>query len=125
MSTRKVVSAALIATSSGMLAGCNPFTGFACTDEARPGLRVAVVDSLTNANVSGDARVIAREGAYADTAHFRAPLDSPYWLAEEREGTYTVTVEQEGYRLWSRSGIKVTGDRCHVRTVTLTARLQR
>jgi len=86
---------------------------------------VDVRDSVTNALAGRGASIIARDGVFADTAeHPFAAYDGPYSLARERAGTYTVTVEQQGYRLWSRPGVRVTRDECHVRTVSITARLQ-
>jgi hypothetical protein len=109
-----------------VLAGCNLITGPTCSLEARPALTVDVRDSTTNAPAGRGARIIARDGAFADTV--LVPTDDaelfPYPLAHERAGTYTVTVERDGYRPWSRSGVRVTKDECHVRTVALTARLQ-
>ena len=104
--------------------GCNPFTGTTCTSEARAALVVDVRGSSTNAPAGRGARIIASDGAFADTASTSGDYDGPYQLAHERAGTYTVTVEKEGYRGWSQSGIRVTKGECHVRTVNLTARLQ-
>ena len=92
-----------------------------CTDDLRAGLVVTVRDSVTGAPVSG-ARVVARTGATADTA--RSPLNGISALAYEKAGTYEVTVEQAGYRPWTRANVQVTRDECHVRTVSLTALLQ-
>ena len=102
-------------TSCGILTGPR-----VCTDEAVAGIRVDVRDSVTNAPITEGVRVIARTETFADTA--QGPF---YALAFEQPGTYEVTAEAEGYRLWSRSGVRVTRGECHVRTVSLTARLQR
>jgi hypothetical protein len=64
------------------------------------------------------------EARAAVSAEITNVVDGPYGLAYERAGTYTVTVEQQGYRPWSRSGVRVTKDECHVRGVSITARLQ-
>jgi hypothetical protein len=85
---------------------------------------VDVRDSVTNAAVGRGSRIIARDGAYADTAEITNMFDGPYGVAYERQGTYAVTVEQQGYRTWSRSGVRVLREECHVRTVSITARLQ-
>jgi hypothetical protein len=96
----------------------------ACTDEARPGITVDIRDSVSGSFVGSGARAIAAEGSYADTAF--APASAfPHHLVFERPGTYTVTVEQAGYQLWTRNGISVTAGDCHVRTVAVVARLQR
>ena len=93
--------------------------------DARPAVSVDVRDSIAGAPAGRGARIIARDGAFADTAKHTSQYEGPYALARERAGTYTVTVEQDGYRLWSRGGVRVTRDECHVRTVSLVARLQR
>ena len=96
----------------------------ACTTEAAPAVSVTVRDSATNALVGRGARIIARDGEFADTADFSNEYDGPYGLAHERTGSYDVTVDQQGYRVWSRAGVNVTRGECHVRTVSITARLQ-
>jgi hypothetical protein len=102
---------------------CNLVPG-ACTFQAVPPVSVDVRDSVTNALAGRGARIIARDGAFADTADFSDSYDGPYGLAHERPGTYTVTVEQQPYRLWSRAGVRVIRDECHVSTESITARLQ-
>ena len=103
--------------------GCG-LPSVACTMEAAAAVSVDVRDSVTNALVGRGATIVARDGAYADTADIAGFFDGPYGLAHERAGTYVVTVEQQGYRPWSRSGINVTRGQCHVRGVSITARLQ-
>jgi len=104
------------------LLGCSDSSlGINCTDEARPAILVTVRDSITNVPVSG-ARVIARSATIADTA--QGLPDGTYPLAYERPGTYQVTVERSGYRLWTRANVRVTRDECHVQTVSLMALLQ-
>ncbi len=97
-----------------------------CTHEARPGLAVTVRDSAPGAPVA-DAPAVARAGTAADTARggFAVDADAVYSLAYERPDTYAVRVERAGYRPWERVGVAVAGGQCHVRTVALTARLQR
>lgn len=107
------------------IGGCDVVTpsDTVCTLVAVPAISVAVVDSVNNTPAGRGAKIVARDGVYADTARFTAS-DGPYGLAYERAGTYTVSVQQQGYRLWSISGINVSRDECHVRTMPLTARLQ-
>ena len=103
--------------------GCDLPFGTGCDDILMPGLRMDVVDSVGGAGVApaAGARVIARAGAYADTV----PLQSSrVALAYERAGTFTVTVEHPGYLPWSRSGVRVRENECHVVPTELTARLQ-
>ena len=109
-------------------AGCRSATDLVCTHEADPGLGVTVRDSATGAAVEpAGTVVVAREGAYADTAAggVVGAGGTTFSLAFERAGTYAVRVEHGGYRPWERGGVRVTADACHVRTVALTARLQR
>jgi hypothetical protein len=91
-----------------------------CDMSAHPAIRLDVRDSVTEATVTEGIRAIARDGTFADTTLFR-----PVQLAHERPGTYTVTVEKEGYQTWSRTGVRVRDGECHVRTVDLIARLKR
>lgn len=117
---RFVRTGAVVAAIAGT-AGCGIFTGpVACTDILVPGIAVDVRDSQSNAQITDGLRVIARDGAFADTAE-----NGHLAVAFERAGTYTVTVEKDGYQTWLRSGVRVSRDECHVRTVALTAQLQR
>ena len=90
------------------------------------GLHVTVVDSLTNTSPSS-AILIARSGAYVDSVGPQARNELG-WLglsaAMERSGTYDLTVRAPGYREWTRAGVRVTDDGCHVDPVTVTARLR-
>ena len=96
----------------------------ACTLQAVPAVAVTVRDSAAGTLVGRGARIVAKDGAFADTARATDTYDGPYDLARERPGTYTVTVEQQGYRIWSQPNVSVGRDACHVRTASLTARLQ-
>lgn len=99
-----------------------------CTDAATPGINVIVRDSVSGTFAANGATATAVDGAYSDTNWFSETHGRPEYpigLAYEREGTYAVTVSRTGYKAWTVSGVRVTRDRCHVRTVTLNARLQR
>jgi len=107
------------------LVGCGEHSatetpGAGCTDNAIPAITVTIVDALTSQPIPGGALVIARDGAYADTAAGQPPL---YFMAYERSGTYSVSVASPGYRPWNLEGLVVMRDRCHVKTVPLAARL--
>jgi hypothetical protein len=52
------------------------------------------------------------------------PLPVSYAAAFERRGVYTVDLQVTGYYPWDTSGIAVSRDECHVRTVNLSAALQ-
>lgn len=87
----------------------------ACTTILQPGIRAVVRDSTTNAGLAASAVAVVREGTFIDT--LRATADSVLFGADERAGTYRLEVSHPDYRTWSRDGIRVTSDRCHVRTV--------
>lgn len=101
-----------------------------CTANIEWGVHVTAEDSLTGTFVQG-ARLVARDGAYVDTASVRvtfAASDREILLAaEERPGVYSVAVEKDGFLTWERTGLVVTMDDydCHVVPVELVARLQR
>jgi hypothetical protein len=93
-----------------------------CTMEARSALAVVVVDSVTGAGLAASAVAIAREGTFADTLRGADSVASGVF---ERAGTYRVEVSASGYAPWSRDGVKVERDQCHVQTVHLRAPLVR
>ena len=103
--------------------GCDLASGTGCDSVLVPGLRMDVTDSVSGAGIApaAGARVIARAGTYADTVLLQS---SHVALAHERAGTYTVTVEHPAYLPWSRTGVRVRKDECHVVPTELTARLQ-
>jgi hypothetical protein len=99
-----------------------------CTQEARPGLAVYVRHSSTSAGIASGASLVVSDGSYKDSVaapNNTADLDnSPLFAATERAGTYQVTVTKTGFVAWMQSNVRVTANRCHVNTVTLTALLQ-
>ena len=119
------VSAAFAFALACSAASSDVTDGTVCTLEARAGITVDVRDSASNALVGRNSRIIAREGAAADTSHDTAFGDGPFGIVYERAGTYAVTVEQTGYKTWLQTDVQVTKGACHVNGVLLTARLQR
>ncbi|MEL7362448.1 MAG: hypothetical protein AAFN13_10270 [Bacteroidota bacterium] len=116
-------------------AGCDPTStldGIACTTEARPALTVTV-STETVSTEQGDPSVDTvsvefRDGDFVEVAEWRPPGGTPWGSfsgAFERPGTYTVSVDANGYQPWVRSNVEVgeTPDGCHVETVLLDARL--
>lgn len=101
--------------------------GVVCTLEARPGIRVTIVDAATGSPVEGDATVIATDGSYTETVNVPVlPAGARVaFLAEERAGMYRVQVQTPAYDPWVAPLVWVTEDDCHVRTVDLTARLEK
>lgn len=112
-----------------LLGGCDALSNeVICTAILVYGIRVTVQDSVSGAPVASGAQLIARDGAYADTASFPANQPNfdglPLQAAPERPGTYIVTVRKTGFGDWVRNVTVVREDECHVRSVELTARLQ-
>jgi hypothetical protein len=103
----------------------------ACTLNFKFGINITVVDSAT-AEPPSEATLLATSGTFTDSVGPRAPVQTvangPLVLvlstAGERAGLYSVTVRSPGYRAWTRTGVRVTADECHVKPVSLTARLQ-
>lgn len=99
-----------------------------CTADFRFGISVQVQDSVTGAWIGSGATLIARDGAYVDsvTGPFGRPDadDAALATAGERAGTYDLVVRHDGYRPWSRTGVKVEADECHVHPVSILARMQ-
>jgi hypothetical protein len=114
--------------STAALIGCSG-TGVepigTCTDEARAGISVSTLDAKSGQPVSVVGTVIVREGQYSETAAASAQPVLTYYAAYERPGTYTVTVNVQGYQQWQLSGVRVTRHACHVGTVPLAAQLTR
>ena len=101
-------------------------SGTVCTALFAYGITVTVVDSVSGAFAAPGATVIASDGAYADSVIVpnTASASGGIGLAGERAGTYTVTVRKAGYKTWTKNGIVVTKDECHVKGVAITAKLQ-
>lgn len=116
---------AFLVVAAAAITGCDlPFTR-ACTTDFRYGVVVEVRDSVTGAPAAAGARLVVRDGAYADTSD-QLPFTEPLMLqaAGERGGRYDLTVQKPDYRDWTRTGVRVWEDGCHVIPVRLEARLQ-
>ena len=96
-----------------------------CTMQAVAALNVDAIDSATGAPATKGASIVARSETYADSTQEPAPNDQFVSLAFEKAGTYTVTVTKPGYKPWSKSGVVVGRDECHVLPQRVTAKLQR
>jgi hypothetical protein len=123
--TVKGLQATLVLLSPAAMAACEfPFSG-ACTLDFRYGVVVEARDSVTGAPAAAGARLIVRDGAYADTSdqlRFVDPL--VLQAAGERGGIYDLTVQKPNYRDWTQRNVWVREDRCHVIPVRVEARLQ-
>jgi hypothetical protein len=109
------------------LTACGIADPVVCTTISVPGLAVTVKDSASGAAPAGPGSLVAVDGAYRDSVVTAFPSSDglTFYAASERTGMYDVTVREAGYRDWTRTGIRVRGDVCHVTTVHLTALLQK
>jgi hypothetical protein len=125
---RPTLRLTLVVTAVLWLGGCEILGIRDCTTISVPALSVAVTDGATGETVL-NALVIARDGAYVDSARV-TPLGStgtvyPVVLARERAGRYSVEVHHDAYATWVMHGIRVRSDGCHPVTVELQAQLAR
>jgi hypothetical protein len=121
--TKRLLALALLA-----FAACgkgSPPTGIACTALAAAGLGVSLTDSVTGVSTGfTNVLIVARAGTYADTA-FLAEYQDTVPLAYEHRGTVQVSVRADGYALWLKNVVTITGDVCHVHEEFVSARLVR
>ncbi len=103
------------------LAGCGIFGGGVCTAVFVSGVNVTVVDD--NGDPVGGATATLTEGTY--TEQMDELGTGSFAGAGERTGTYTLTVEAEGFETVTIENIVVLDGGCHVvavsREVTLVA----
>jgi hypothetical protein len=113
-----------------IVAGCD-LTEPICTADFRYGLSVAVGDSITRVTPDASILVVATDGFFTDSARIQANVTGAprglggVALAGERSGRFDLRVTAPDYRPWTRQGIVVGRDECHVQGVTVEAWLQR
>lgn len=91
-----------------------------CTMEARSSISVSVLDAATGDSPGVTPAGTVRDGEFEEALQvFGNSLSGPF----EREGTYDVSITAPGYAGWDTTGVVVTADECHVKTVVLTVRL--
>jgi hypothetical protein len=110
------------------VAACTTPTAQVCTESVEPGIVVRIVDSVTGEPKASMVKGEATAPGYADSLRAYESLGTGQLLslagAFERAGVYAVTIRGSGYRDWQADQIRVAPGGCHVKTVTLTARLQ-
>lgn len=99
-----------------------------CSADARPGLAVTAIDARSGA-VLGDFTVVLEPERTAadrrrDSSRAGAAPTAVWYGALEQAGRFTLRVTKEGYRPWDSTGVEVTRDVCHVRTVRLAVPLE-
>lgn len=105
------------------LATCRPGT-IDCSDSFEPGINVLVLDAQISTGID-HAILTLTEGEYTETLKWLGAPPGTYSGAYERSGTYTLTVEAEGFVSQTIDGIVIglTEDGCHVDTISLTVEL--
>jgi hypothetical protein len=114
-----LIAGALVTAGSG----CVLYDGGSetCSNEARPGLLVSVVDDETAAPIPATIQVI--DGAYHEEVGPTSLLGSEYAAAYERAGVYRIEVSSEGYFPENLAGVVVADGACHVVTEEVVVRL--
>ncbi|HYD55176.1 MAG TPA: hypothetical protein VEA99_21245 [Gemmatimonadaceae bacterium] len=114
-------------------AGCDfPFASGACTASVEPAIVVEIRDARNGAPLAGLAAGVVRDGAYVDSLRpagftdVNDPIGSMIsrQAASERPGTYDVEVRRDGFRPWTRTGVRARRGECHVETQRLNAALE-
>jgi hypothetical protein len=101
-----------------------------CTLNIVPGVVVEVRDGVTSQFLTTTPRGVARQGTFVDSLEVSEftddvpPRVATLTGADERAGIYVVQIEADGYLPWDTTGVRVTEDDCHVRTVRFTADLE-
>ncbi|HPZ99273.1 MAG TPA: carboxypeptidase regulatory-like domain-containing protein [Phycisphaerae bacterium] len=97
-------------------------SNFACTEEARPGVIVKVINAVTGVPIT-DAIVTLTEGDYHE--ELEGGDGDEYVGAFERRGIYSLVVEAPGFLPETIDTVVVTENFCHVNTTKLTVALRR
>ncbi|MDI1316808.1 hypothetical protein [Flavobacterium sp.] len=95
-----------------------------CTTEFVYGLNVVVLDAVTQQPLVDGVQVLAVDGSYQEVLYNLSGLDTTFFGAGERIGTYTITVTKEGYQTFIAPPINVPANVCHVIAQSLTVNLQ-
>lgn len=100
----------------------NPKKHIICTEEARAGLNVLVLESGTNNYLSDSVTVIVASGSGTFGLEYYSGNPPIFAGAYEQPGTYTITASKPGYKPTAHGPIHVTKDDCHVipQTVSVT-----
>ena len=93
-----------------------------CSEEFVYGLVITVNDAATGAGLN-QVDITAREPSYTEVL-VATPTAGVYQGAGERVGSYTLTVERDGYQTVVTDVITVEADECHVITQARTFSLQ-
>lgn len=109
-----------------LIISCNPkkTQTVVCTQEARAGLNVTIIDEETKQLIGDSVNVIAAEGTYTETLQYFPGNGPNFSGAWERPGTYIISVTRNMYKTFTSTPINVNKDECHVIAQTLTFSIQ-
>ncbi len=117
---------ALLPAGLVLLAACEDTgTGTVCSGVPVPAVRVVVVDAATDVDLGRSATgwwVSGERRGLLEKNFLQAEIDL---LAYGPAGTYSIIVQQEGYRIWGRDDVRVRDGQCGPETVILRAELVR
>lgn len=90
-----------------------------CAGTAQFAIVVHVRDASTGAPAALGATLVVRDGVYADSATgtYSGPVEPFATLleaAQDRPGTYDVSVRKAAYQTWTRQGVRVEESSCEV-----------
>jgi hypothetical protein len=122
----KTIRALATLVAAAALGGCGgeELLGYGCAAVVYPAVMVEVRDAA-GAPAAMGAWLVARDGAYADSATADVTTGNlEIGVALERAGRYDVTVRKAGFKTWTRADVVVTRGLCNVRTAELTAVLE-
>lgn len=123
------VRRAILALALAPLLGCHGdrSLGVVCAPTLGEAVVVLLRDAGTGTPLADGARGAVTEGSFVDSLR-AMPLEGPPRRTlvggRDREGTYVVTVDRQGYRPWRADAVRVTRGVCGVNTVGLVAELQ-
>ncbi len=117
-----------------LLSSCNQKTTsdgetIFCTASVDPAIRIEVFDMETGQPNSCGAKATIADGNFSEVVENfdGADCNDSIMLtgADERAGTYNISVVKDDYLEWNASNIQVTANICHVNTITLQAYLDK
>lgn len=117
--TASFVALALLALPS---LGCNLIDPGGCDASIVSGLSVTVRNAQTGVPAGLGAVVTARDDGYVETLQGFDGLT--FVDAQERPGTYDISVNSPGYQPWTKQNVEVEDGGCHVKPQTVDARIQ-
>ncbi len=124
---------ALYSVVLGLLYGCSAEITedgrvVVCTTQVVPAIEVAVFEQETGFASACGATVTIEDGNFTQSLtnddSSNCNDNFIFAMADEREGSYDITVSKAGFQDWIQRDVRVTSNVCHVNTVTVQAYLE-